>query len=208
LHKTEDFTMDESHDIQSATVGMMTTSCAITQPTNAAKAEDAAHSMKHDASISSAKIVNAGESDMGKKSDLEMGEGETIPRDQTRAKNVLSLTALNAAIFLAALDSTIVSTALPTIAANLNAGGAYTWVTGAYLLATAAATPIVGKLSDIWGRKPIMLTMVAMFFVSSLICALSVDVAMLIAGRVLQGVAGGGYLAMVGIITSDLFSQR
>lgn len=161
-----------------------------------------------DATVTPSDALNIGETDPTERSDLEMGEDETAPPKKTRAKNILSLLALNAAIFLAALDSTIVSTALPTITANLNAGSGYTWVTGAYLLATAAATPIVGKLSDIWGRKPIMLTMVAIFFGSSLICALSVDVAMLIAGRVLQGIASGGYLAMAGIITGDLFSER
>jgi MFS family permease len=109
---------------------------------------------------------------------------------------------------MAALDQTITATAIPTISAELKSASGYTWVGGAYLLANAAASPIWAKLSDIWGRKPILLVAVAWFFASSIICATAVSMAMLIAGRVLQGIAGGALIQLTNITISDLFSMR
>lgn len=113
------------------------------------------------------------------------------------------------AVFLAALDITIITTSLPTIAANFQASAAdYTWIGSSYLLAAAAATPTWGKVSDIFGRKPILLTANVVFFFGSLICALSINIKMLLAGRVLQGIGGGGLIVLVYICISDLFSMR
>ena len=107
------------------------------------------------------------------------------------------------------LSQTIVTTAVPTITAQFNASQAdYTWIGSSYLLAASAATPTWGKISDIWGRKPIILLANAVFFVGSLIAALSVNTRMLLAGRAIQGVAGGGLLVLVNICISDLFSMR
>jgi MFS family permease len=90
----------------------------------------------------------------------------------------------------------------------LHSASGYTWIGGAYLLANASGAMIWAKLSDIWGRKPILLVTVALFFVASIICATAVDMNMLIAGRALQGAAGGGLSQMVSITISDLFSLR
>lgn len=79
---------------------------------------------------------------------------------------------------------------------------------GAYLLANAAAAPIWAKLSDIWGRKPMLLITVLWFLLSSIICAAAVNMTMLIVGRALQGTAGGGLMQLVMIVVSDLFSVR
>lgn len=79
---------------------------------------------------------------------------------------------------------------------------------GAYLLANAAAAPIWAKLSDIWGRKPMLLITVLWFLLSSIICAAAVNMTMLIVGRALQGTAGGGLMQLVMIVISDLFSVR
>ena len=107
------------------------------------------------------------------------------------------------------MSQTIITTAVPTIAADFHASQAdYTWVGSSYLLASAAATPTWGKLSDIWGRKPILLLANAIFFVGSLISALSVNIRMLLAGRAIQGTAGGGLLVLGNICISDLFSMR
>ena len=104
---------------------------------------------------------------------------------------------------------TIITTAVPTITAHFHSSeGDYTWIGSAYLLAAAAATPTWGKISDIWGRKPIILLANAIFFVASLIAALSINVEMLIAGRVIQGIGGGGLLILANICISDLFSMR
>ena len=110
---------------------------------------------------------------------------------------------------LTRLSQTIITTAVPTITAQFNASQAdYTWIGSSYLLAASAATPTWGKISDIWGRKPIILLANAVFFVGSLIAALSVNTRMLLAGRAIQGVAGGGLLVLVNICISDLFSMR
>ena len=109
---------------------------------------------------------------------------------------------------MAALDQTINATAIPSIAASLHSAAGYTWIGGAYLLANAASSPIWGKLSDIWGRKPILLISLALFAGSSVMCAAATSMAMLIAGRAIQGTAGGGLIQLVNITISDLFSVR
>ncbi|KKK24888.1 hypothetical protein ARAM_000116 [Aspergillus rambellii] len=118
------------------------------------------------------------------------------------------MVALCLSLLIAALDQTIVSTSLPTITSRLHSASGYTWIGAAYLLASAAAAPIWAKISDIWGRKPVLLVAVLWFFLSSIVCAAAVDMEMLIAGRALQGVAGGGLLQLVMIVVSDLFSVR
>lgn len=103
---------------------------------------------------------------------------------------------------------TIVATAIPTIAADLQAASGYLWIGGAYLLASAAGAPLWAKLSDIWGRKAILLAAVTLFAISSIVCALARDITMLIVGRAFQGTAGGGLLQLVNIVVSDIFSMR
>ena len=100
------------------------------------------------------------------------------------------------------------ATAIPTIASDLHSTAGYSWIGGAYLLATAAGSPIWATLSDIWGRKPILLVAVAIFGGGSLMCALSNSMEMLIAARALQGVASGGLMQLVNIVISDIFSMR
>lgn len=109
---------------------------------------------------------------------------------------------------MGALNSTIVATAIPTITSHLNSSLGYTWIGGAYLLANAPAAPIWAKLSDIWGRKIILLMLLAMFFACSILCTASKNMEMLIAGRALQGIAGGGLIDVPMITISDLFSVR
>ena len=117
--------------------------------------------------------------------------------------------ALCMATFLAALDVAIVTTALPYIAEAFNASQtAYSWVGSAYLLTYAAFTPFWAKCSDIFGRKPILLLANVIFLVGSLVCGLAHSIAMLIAGRAVQGAGGGGLIILVNITISDLFSLR
>ncbi|KAL8800250.1 MAG: hypothetical protein Q9182_005306 [Xanthomendoza sp. 2 TL-2023] len=103
---------------------------------------------------------------------------------------------------------TIVATAIPTISSELNSASGYLWIGGAYLLANAAGAPLWAKLSDIWGRKPILLAAVTMFAASSVVCAMAKSIKMLIVGRAFQGTAGGGLLQLVNIVISDIFSMR
>ena len=129
-------------------------------------------------------------------------------KNRSKFRITMILTALFLSLFLAALDATIVATAVPTITNDLDSPSGYAWIGGAYLISNAAAAPIWAKLSDIWGRKPILLSAVALFIFASIICALAVDMKMLIAGRAVQGTASGGLIMMVNICISDIFSMR
>jgi MFS family permease len=130
------------------------------------------------------------------------------PPQRSKLKIALIMFSLAVAVLLVALDITIVTTALPTISAEFNSASGYTWVGSAYLIAQSAATPIWGKVSDIFGRKPILLVTNAIFFVGSLLAAVSVNIDMLIAARAIQGIGGGGLITLVNIAISDLFSVR
>ncbi|KAB5572146.1 MFS multidrug transporter-like protein [Coniochaeta sp. 2T2.1] len=137
--------------------------------------------------------------------DLDLEEASK-PRTKLRLAAILS--ALYIALFIAALDQTIVSIAIPTITSDLHSASGYVWIGGAYLLAAAATGPTWAKCSDIWGRKPLLLAAVAMFAAPSILAALSSSMTMLIAARALQGVASGGLTQLVSIVIADLFSVR
>ncbi|KAK4609115.1 Efflux pump dotC [Fulvia fulva] len=137
-------------------------------------------------------------------SDDDMGALDGKPKSLI----AMVMLALSLAVFLSALDTTIVTVALPAIAEHFNSTASYTWVGSAYLLANAASTPIWGKLADIFGRKPMLLLANALFMIGSLVCGLSINVGMLITARAIQGAAGGGLLTLVDTIIGDLFSLR
>jgi len=131
------------------------------------------------------------------------------PEDsRTSLQTFVIVSALCSALFLAALDITIITTALPTISEHFHSNAGYTWIGSAYLLANAATTPSWGKISDIWGRKPILLLAAAIFFVGSVLCATSISISILIAARAIQGIGGGGLVVLVNICIGDLFSPR
>lgn len=135
--------------------------------------------------------------------------GARPPEDKrTTLQTTLIMISLCLSVFLAALDVTIVTVAVPRISADFDSTAGYTWVGSAYLLANAAAAPSWGKISDIWGRKPVLLTAVGVFWVGSLLAGVSVNMGMLIVGRAIQGIGGGGILILVNICISDLFSMR
>lgn len=127
---------------------------------------------------------------------------------RTKLQTAVIMLSLGSAFFLSALDYTIVTTALPTISGHFHSGTGYTWVGSAYMLASAASTLSWGKISDIWGRKPVILCAAGIFFIGSLLCAVSVNISMLIAARAIQGIGSGGLVLMVNIAIGDLFSMR
>ena len=127
---------------------------------------------------------------------------------RTKLQTAVIMASLCASVFLAAIDVSIVTTALPTISQHFGSNAGYTWIGSAYLLANAASTPSWGKFSDIWGRKPILLCASSVFFVGSLLAAISVSIGMLIVARAIQGIGGGGLIILVNICISDLFSMR
>ncbi|ETN37320.1 uncharacterized protein HMPREF1541_08311 [Cyphellophora europaea CBS 101466] len=126
-----------------------------------------------------------------------------------RGRKAVIVLSLCMALFLAALDVTIVTTALPTISRHFNASASdYTWVGSAYLLAAASSAPVWGKVSDIFGRKYIILLANLVFLIGSLIAGLSNSIGLLIGARVIQGIGGGGLVILVYVCIGDLFSMR
>ena len=115
---------------------------------------------------------------------------------------------LMTAMFLAALDQTIVATALPTIGLALGDAGNLPWIVTAYLLASTAVTPLYGKLSDIHGRRIMLLIAIATFSLGSLCCALAPSMGTLALARGLQGVGGGGLIALSQTIIGDIMSPK
>jgi EmrB/QacA subfamily drug resistance transporter len=116
--------------------------------------------------------------------------------------------ALMLGMFLAALDQTIVSTALPTIVGDLGGLEHLSWVVTAYLLASTASTPLYGKLGDMYGRKPVFLAAILIFLAGSLLAGLSQSMIQLIAFRALQGVGAGGLLVGAQAIIADIVPPR
>ena len=108
------------------------------------------------------------------------------------------------ALLLSALDNTIVATALPTIAGRLGGFAKYTWVTTAYVVTSTIATLMLGKLSDLYGRRRMFLLAIAVFLVGSLACGAAQSMNQLIAFRALQGLGGGGIWGLTFAVVGDL----
>ena len=112
------------------------------------------------------------------------------------------------AMFLGALDQTIVATALPTIGRRFGEVENLSWVVTAYLLTATASTPLYGKLSDIHGRRAMMLIAIGIFAVGSVACALAPSLAALVLARALQGLGGGGLLSLSQVIIGDIVAPK
>jgi EmrB/QacA subfamily drug resistance transporter len=112
------------------------------------------------------------------------------------------------AMFLGALDQTIVATALPTIGRHFGNIDDLSWVVTAYLLTGTAVTPLYGKLADIHGRRVLMLTAIGIFVAGSVACALAPSMTALVLGRAFQGLGGGGLMALAQTIIADIVSPR
>jgi EmrB/QacA subfamily drug resistance transporter len=131
------------------------------------------------------------------------------PAPETRGqKLVVIYGALMLAMLLAALDQTIVSTALPTIVNDLGGLSHLSWVVTAYLLASTATTQVWGKLGDQYGRKYLFLGAIVIFLVGSALCGQSRNMGELIAFRAVQGVGGGGLLVLTQAIVGDIVPAR
>lgn len=128
--------------------------------------------------------------------------------ERSHGEIMFILTALMLAMLLAALDQTIVSTALPQIANDLHGLNKYSWVATAYLLTSAVSTPLYGKISDMYGRKKIFQGAIIIFLIGSALCGLSQNMTELIFFRGLQGLGAGGLMTMVLIIIGDIVSPR
>ena len=111
-------------------------------------------------------------------------------------------------VLLAALDSTIVSTALPTIVGELGGLAHLSWVVTAYLLAQTIVTPLYGKLGDLYGRKGVLQTAIVIFLIGSALCGLSRNMTQLIVFRAIQGLGGGGLMVTSQAVVADLLPPR
>jgi EmrB/QacA subfamily drug resistance transporter len=118
------------------------------------------------------------------------------------------LLSLMLTMFLAALDQTIVATALPTIGRQFRDVSSLSWVITAYLLASTAVAPVFGTLSDIYGRKATIITAMSLFIAGSILCAVAPNMPVLILARGLQGLGGGGILPIVQTVIADVVSPR
>jgi EmrB/QacA subfamily drug resistance transporter len=118
------------------------------------------------------------------------------------------LMSLMLTMFLAALDQTIVATALPTIGRQFQDVSNLSWVITAYLLASTAVAPVFGTLSDIYGRRAMIVAALSLFVVGSILCALAPNMPVLIVARGLQGLGGGGIMPIVQTVISDVVTPR
>ena len=126
----------------------------------------------------------------------------------THRQILMIMSGLMLGMFLAALDQTIVATALPTIVGDFHRSDLLSWVITAYLLASTASTPLWGKAGDLYGRKRVFQLAIVVFLVASALCGASRNMYELIAFRGLQGIGGGGLISLVFAIIGDVIPPR
>src|SRR3984893_14465168 len=112
------------------------------------------------------------------------------------------------ALVLAALDQNIVSTALPRIVSDLGGLAHLSWVVTAFMVASTMTTPLYGKLSDVFGRKPAFFVSITIFLAGSVLCGLSHSMTELIVFRAVQGLGAGGLIVLAQTVVADLVSPR
>ncbi len=131
-----------------------------------------------------------------------------VPPPFTHAQIKRVLWGVVVCILLAAVDQTVVVPAVPAIAADLNGFSHLSWIVAAYLVTSTSAMPIYGKLSDLHGRRALLLPAIVLFVLASILCALAQSLLQLIAFRALQGIGGGGLMAMAQATIADIVAPR
>src|ERR1700736_493821 len=129
-----------------------------------------------------------------------------IPTPRPRVRVIFA--GLMVVVLLAALDQTIVATALPTIVTELGGLNRLSWVTSAFLLAQTAVTPLYGKLGDLYGRKRILQSAVLLFLAGSALCGQARGMTELIAFRAVQGLGAGGLIVLTQAVIGDIVPPR
>ena len=130
------------------------------------------------------------------------------PPSFTHRQILRVVTGILLCILLAAIDQTVVVPAVPSIAADLNGFGHLAWIVTAYLLTSTIATPIYGKMSDIYGRRALLLPAIVLFVAASMLCGFAQSLTQLIVARGLQGLGGAGLMAMSQAAIADVVSPR
>src|ERR671927_1226138 len=131
-----------------------------------------------------------------------------VPAPVARERVLVVFSGLLLVMLLAALDSTIVATALPTIVGELGGLAHISWVVTAYLLAQTIVTPIYGKLGDLYGRKRVLQFAIVIFLIGSALCGLSQSMMHLILFRAIQGLGGGGLMVTTQAVVGDIIAPR
>lgn len=124
----------------------------------------------------------------------------------SRQRTILITAGLMLSLFIASMESTVVSTGMPTIVSQLGGIEGYSWVFTAYMLASTTTVPLYGKFSDLFGRRPVFAVAMAVFLIGAVLCGIATSMTQLIVFRAFQGIGAGGLLPLVFIIIGDLFS--
>ncbi|MBI3799443.1 MAG: MFS transporter [Deltaproteobacteria bacterium] len=124
----------------------------------------------------------------------------------SRQRTILVTVGIMLSLLMASMEGTVVSTAMPTIVGHLGGLAIYSWVFSAYMLASTTTVPIFGKLSDIYGRRPVYITAMTFFLVGSLLCGKAQSMPQLIVFRVVQGLGAGGLIPLAFILIGDMFT--
>ncbi|MGM0837475.1 MAG: MDR family MFS transporter [Bacillota bacterium] len=127
---------------------------------------------------------------------------------EKKTKRPFVLAAIMLAMFMAAVEATIVSTAMPAIAADLGGFSLYSWVFSSYLLMNAVTVLIYGKLSDLFGRKPILIFGIVVFLIGSILCGMAGSIEMLIVFRFIQGFGAGAVMPIASTIVGDMYTKE
>ena len=126
----------------------------------------------------------------------------------THRRLMIVLGALMLAVFMSSIETSIIATALPTITGEFNAFESFAWVGTAYIVTSTIATPLLGKMSDLYGRRLIFQTTMGIFVVGSILCGMSQSMGQLIAARAVQGLGGGAIQALAFAILGDILPPR
>ena len=135
-------------------------------------------------------------------------KNNVAPKTLTHKEIMFVLSGLMVGMLLAALDQTIVSTALKRIVEDFNGLEHYTWVVTAYLLTSTASTPLYGKISDLYGRRPVFQFAIITFLIGSFAAGAATSMTQLIAFRAVQGLGAGGLMSLTFVIIGDIISPR
>ena len=147
-------------------------------------------------------------SKLTKVSSKNSNKNDVAPKSLTHKEIMFVLSGLMVGLLLAALDQTIVSTALKSIVEDFDGLAHYTWVVTAYLLTSTASTPLYGKISDLYGRRPVFQFAIITFLIGSFTAGAATSMEQLIAFRAVQGLGAGGLMSLTFVIIGDIISPR